>query len=103
MDINNAQFDYPGPEALLSPEDTVTCVLENVGASYPTRDGVDEHLGAEVKSWGTDGDETVSPMFVPGYVAGGMRPVDTDHDGIPDEWEQANRLDCRPRSVARVM
>ncbi|KAI1825310.1 fibronectin [Xylaria intraflava] len=97
MDIVTTQFDYPGPTTLLSPEDAVAYVLDTAGASYPTRDGVDRHLVSEVQSWGKEGqlisDETASPMFGPGYIAGGTKPADTDNDGIPDEWEQANGLD----------
>lgn len=97
MDIVPTKFAYPGPTTLRSPQDAVAYVLANVGATYPSRDGVDGRLVAEVQSWGTAGqlisDETASPMFGPGYVAGGARPADGDNDGIPDAWELAHGLD----------
>ena len=91
MDIVATKYDYPGPTTLRSPQDAVTYVLENVGTTFPARDGVDDHLVSEVRSWGTEGqlvnDETASPMFGPGYVADGTAPADADGDGIPDAWE----------------
>ncbi|KAI1165061.1 fibronectin [Nemania serpens] len=96
MDIVSTKFAYPGPTTLRSPQDAVTYVLANVGATHPSRDGVDRRLVAEVQSWGTAGqlisDEKASPMFGPGYVAGGARPADSDNDGIPDAWELAHGL-----------
>ncbi len=104
MDIVSTQFDYPGPTTLRSPQDAVTYVLANVGTTYPSRDGVDDTLVAEVRSWGKTGqlisDETASPMYGPGYIAGGAKPTDTDGDGIPDAWEQANGLDPQDASDA---
>jgi hypothetical protein len=107
MDIVASKFDYPAPATLLSPQDTVTRVLASVGATYPSRDGVDKQLVAEVQSWGTAGqlvsDETASPMYGPGYVAGGTKPVDTDGDGIPDAWEKANGLNYQDASDAMTI
>ncbi|KAH8163291.1 hypothetical protein CIB48_g4980 [Xylaria polymorpha] len=104
MDIVATKFDYPGPTTLRSPQDAVTYVLNNVGATYPSRDAVDAHLVAEVRSWGKTGqlisDEKASPMYGPGYIAGGAKPTDTDGDGIPDAWEQANGLNPQDPSDA---
>ncbi|KAI0541312.1 fibronectin [Xylaria digitata] len=105
MDIVSTKFDYPGPTTLRSPEDAVTYVLNNVGTTYPSRDAVDERLVAEVRSWGKTGqlisDEAASPMYGPGYIAGGTQPTDTDGDGIPDDWERAHGLD--PQDPSDVM
>lgn len=104
MDIVTTPYTYPGPATLLSPQDAVTHVLAGVGTSFPARDAVDARLVAEVKSWGTSGqlvsDETASPMFGPGYIAGGAKPADSDGDGIPDAWESANGLDPQDASDA---
>ena len=37
----------------------------------------------------------MSAVTLFGYVElkGGEAPADTDHDGMPDAWEQANKLD----------
>jgi hypothetical protein len=104
MDILTTKFAYPGPTTLRSPQDAVTYVLANAGTTYPSRDAVDGRLVAEVRSWGTAGqiisDEKASPMYGPGYVAGGTRPVDTDNDGIPDAWEKAHGLNPNDPSDA---
>ncbi|KAI3331634.1 polysaccharide lyase family 1 protein [Xylariaceae sp. AK1471] len=104
MDIVSSKYNYPAPTALLSPQDAVTYVLNNVGTTYPARDTVDKHLVAEVQSWGKSGqlvsDETASPMYGPGYIAGGAKPADTDADGIPDAWEQAHGLNYQDASDA---
>ncbi|KAI8956336.1 fibronectin [Xylaria longipes] len=104
MDIVATKYDYPEPTTLRSPEDAVTYVLDNVGTTYPSRDAVDAHLVTEVRSWGKTGqlisDETVSPMYGPGYIAGGTKPTDTDGDGIPDAWESANGLNPHDASDA---
>ncbi|KAI1420515.1 fibronectin [Xylaria sp. FL1777] len=104
MDIVSTKFAYPGPTTLRSAQDAVTYVLDNVGTTYPSRDAVDKILVAEVKSWGKTGelisDETASPMYGPGYIAGGTKPTDTDGDGIPDDWERANGLNPQDASDA---
>ncbi|KAI5921511.1 pectate lyase C [Camillea tinctor] len=107
MDIVTEAYAYPGPTTLLSPADALEHVLSGAGASFPARDGVDKRLVEEVQSFGTLGqlvsDETASPMYGPGYVAGGEKPVDTDGDGIPDEWEKANGLDYEDASDAMAI
>lgn len=94
IDFQSEPYDYPGPATLHSAEEAVEVVLNGVGASL-TRDGIDSALIEQVRSWGTDGrlisDE--EEMGGPGEIAGGDAPVDTDGDGIPDEWESANGLD----------
>ena len=93
IDFQDAPYDYPGPATLYSPEEVVEVVLNGVGASL-ARDGIDSELVAQVRSWGTEGrlisDE--EEMGGPGQIAGGDAPVDSDGDGIPDDWETANGL-----------
>ncbi|KAI1504484.1 pectate lyase C [Biscogniauxia marginata] len=107
MDIVATKYDYPGPAMLLDPEVALDHVIIKAGASYPSRDPIDTRLIQEVRSLGTSGqlidDETVSPMYGPGYIAGGTKPEDTDGDGIPDEWEQANGLDYQDASDAMII
>lgn len=104
MDIQSTAYSYPGPDNLMNATDAVTWVLDNVGTNYPARDSVDALLVSEVQTWGSDGelisDETASPVNGPGYIAGGTALTDTDGDGIPDSWEQANGLDYQDASDA---
>lgn len=81
-----------------SPQDAYLSVLDHVGCSLPNRDKVDVDIIDDVRN-GTAkyGDKGI--ISVPGDVGGwpvlasGTPPVDTDHDGMPDEWEDANSLD----------
>jgi len=68
-------------------------VLQKAGAIAPERDPVDERIINDVKN-GTgqiiDSQDEVGgwPVYDPGTA-----PADTDHDGMPDDWEIANGLD----------
>jgi len=87
-------------------------VLEKAGANLPRRDTVDSRIIREVRGgYATyEGDSykknhaVVDPLKVCGIIdtqndVGGWpflksvpAPTDTDHDGIPDDWEQKNGL-----------
>ncbi|RYZ30197.1 MAG: pectate lyase [Chitinophagaceae bacterium] len=85
-----------------SAKDALKSVLENAGAVYPKRDAVDARIVAEVKekkatgmgSFGKpgiiDSPEAVGGWPVYNFV---QAPLDTDKDGMPDEWEIKNSLD----------
>ncbi|MDP3772013.1 MAG: hypothetical protein Q8Q94_01390 [bacterium] len=62
-------------------------VLAQAGATAPKRDAVDERIIKEVRN--KTGTLITSPEEVGGYpvLAPGTAPADSDHDGIPDEWE----------------
>lgn len=64
-----------------------------LGTTLPQRDAVDTRVVSEVRS-GT-GRIIDSPSDVGGYpdLAAGQPPTDSDHDGMPDEWELAMGLD----------
>ena len=87
------------PEAL-------TWVMKNVGASLPVHDEVDKYLLDELASFGTFGTsdgistEKILPHQGTGTLFRGVKPKDTDNDGIPDEWELANGLDPNDASDA---
>ncbi|HAE43271.1 MAG TPA: pectate lyase [Clostridiales bacterium] len=75
-------------------------IVKNVGASLPERDQVDTYLIDELLSLGTKGviikDETDPAQFSlagPGIVKSGIKSLDTDGDGIPDEFEDKWGLD----------
>ncbi len=68
-------------------------VLAEAGATAPQRDAVDSRVVDEVKK--RTGFIIDSPEDVGGYpeLASGIPPADTDHDGMPDEWELKMGLD----------
>jgi hypothetical protein len=78
-------------------------VISDVGANYPRYDAVDARTIKDVKRRGFThkGSKTGLPGIpdsvkdVGGYVElkGGEAPADGDHDGMPDAWERANKLD----------
>ena len=73
-------------------------IVENAGASLPTRDEVDGYMVDELLSLGTKGallnsESEVGLTNGVGNIFAGNRPLDTDNDGIPDAWEEANGLD----------
>jgi hypothetical protein len=68
-------------------------VLAGAGATLPHRDAVDNRVVDDVRQRG--GAIIDSPDDVGGYprLAGGIPPVDTDQDGMPDVWELEMELD----------
>lgn len=72
-------------------------IVENVGATLPARDQVDAYMIDELLSLGTKGAliNNESELGLPnsvGYIFNGNRLADTDNDGMPDVWENANEL-----------
>ena len=91
---------YPYPELnIVGATSLIDGLLPDVGASLPYRDYVDCYMVDECLSFGTDGvlisTEDVLPFGKPSAwkVWGGNARVDTDGDGMPDEWETANGTD----------
>ncbi len=68
-------------------------VLAKAGARIPVLDSVDQRIISDVQS-GT-GQLIDHPSQVGGWpvLAAGVPPVDTDHDGMPDRWEQQYGFD----------
>ncbi len=69
-------------------------VLEHAGCSKPNRDSHDARIVEEVRTGtATHGNGHVSsPTELP-VLKSTTPPVDSDHDGMPDDWERANGLD----------
>jgi hypothetical protein len=91
-------YDYPGVNEIMTADSALKYVIQNVGGSYPARDAVDELLIQELTSYGIEGQIIVTEEDngIPGNVgiiANGTPPTDTDQDGMPDFWEDANSLD----------
>ncbi|MFI7633134.1 Ig-like domain-containing protein [Nonomuraea sp. NPDC049400] len=75
-----------------TPAEAYTTVLDQVGAILPRRDAVDARLINEVRT-GT-GRHINSQKDVGGFVPlpSDLAPADSDHDGMPDDWERAQGL-----------
>ena len=84
---------------------TVPYVVSSAGCSL-VRDGVDLQTLSEALSLGilghgwTNQTQTGLPNFGYGFLNGGMPPVDSDQDGMPDYWESANGLNPNDPSDA---
>ncbi|MDO6386768.1 MULTISPECIES: pectate lyase [unclassified Uliginosibacterium] len=80
------------PLTTQSASEAYALVLSKAGASL-ARDGVDQRVIQQVRS-GT-GRLINDQEDVGGWpaLAGGPAPLDSDEDGLPDEWENAHGLD----------
>jgi pectate lyase len=94
---SHIKFDTP-PVTTTGPVEARGIVLAQAGATLPQRDAIDERIVNDVRN-GT-GYIINSPDDVGGYpgLASGKPPVDTDHDGMPDDWELKNGLNPKDAS-----
>lgn len=103
------------PIAEETAEEAYLSVLENVGATLPRRDAIDTRIVNDVRTGtatyeGATYREQKSAVLSAGKCGiidsqndvGGWcelksepAPIDTDHDGMPDEWERAHKLNRR--------
>jgi hypothetical protein len=87
-----------------SAKDGYESVMADVGANYPKLDAIDSRTIKDVQRRGFTykGSKTGLPGIpdsvkdVGGYkdLKGGEAPADRDHDGMPDAYEQANKLNA---------
>ena len=91
-------FNYPALATWKATE-LIDSLLPSVGASLPYRDMADFYMIHQVKSFGKEGallsTEEQLPFGTPSswQTKSFDKPVDTDGDGMPDEWEKANGTD----------
>ena len=100
--VNKAQaivaspFKISSPVANQSAKDAYTAILKNVGASLPIYDAVDLRIINEAKRRKTSFTNGIidDPLQVGGWpnYSKGIAPIDTDKDGMPDEWEKKHGL-----------
>ena len=94
-DRQSTPYAYPTLEKW-SAKSLIENLLPDVGASLPYRDLADCYMVDEVLSFGKKGklitNENELPIGVPTTwnMFKGEKRVDTDGDGMPDEWENAN-------------
>lgn len=88
------------PITVSSAEEAYLRVMDQVGASSPRRDAIDQRIISEVKQ------RTGKIIDIPGDRGGypifsqGTPPNDSDHDGMPDDWEERQNLDMHDASDA---
>ncbi|WP_218933595.1 pectate lyase family protein [Rubripirellula lacrimiformis] len=84
--------DSPIPISVDSSDQVAERVLSNAGATMPHRDSVDTRVINEVRN-GT-GKCIDDPSDVGGWptIRPGVPAMDTDHDGMPDDWETKHGL-----------
>ncbi len=94
-----------------SAKDAYASVIADVGATRPKQDVIDGRIISEVQK--RENTYTGSKGKLPGIIdtpkdAGGWpeyktadAPLDTDRDGLPDDWEKANKLDPKNADGAK--
>jgi len=101
VDLARVHTPFAGwPIRQQSAQDAYRDVLAGAGAVRPRRDAIDERVVRMVRSGvvgGGDRGIIRHPDEVGGLPAYGFSPdelaADSDHDGMPDEWERKHRLD----------
>ena len=99
MDGGN-RMDEPWPAMPIrqqTAEDAYVSVLDHAGCSLPNRDSIDSRIIEEVRTGtATFGNNGIinNPSEVGGWpnLASGTAYTDSDHDGMPDSWENAHGL-----------
>lgn len=90
--------NLPAINELMTAEAAYHWIAENVGASLPVRDCIDQYVIDELNSYGLSGTKngisSEKELSHKGNanLAEGVKPLDSDGDGIPDAWEIANGL-----------
>ena len=102
-DINKIPQMHPDIPEMTSAEEAYYWIIDNVGCSLPARDQVDHFLIDELTSLGKKG-ETIStekglPTGGPGLIFNGEKLPDSDNDGMPDDWEDANGTDKKVNDI----
>ncbi len=97
--IADQPFDA-APVTTQTPHEAYLEVLKHAGASLPKRDQVDARATEDTRTgiprYGANYPGIINhPSNVGGYpeLRSTTPPTDTDKDGMPDEWEDANGLD----------
>jgi len=88
---------HPAIASKTSAAEAYQRIVKDVGASFPARSEVDKAIVAELTSLGKKGalisnESALGLSGGVGTIAAGTRAKDTDNDGMPDTWEDANGL-----------
>lgn len=95
--FSGAPQAHPAIASKTSAAEAYQRIVKDVGASFPVRSEVDKYLIAELTSLGKKGalianESALGLSGGVGAIVSGTRAKDTDNDGIPDAWEDANGL-----------
>ena len=107
-DFQEKPYDYPALPTLPAVK-LIDSILPGVGASLPYRDYVDYYVIDELMSFGEKGafitSESELPFGAPDTWSlwTGTAKTDSDKDGIPDSWEDANGLNKNSASDAMTI
>ena len=100
--IKDQPFAIAEPIAMQTAREAYESVLNFAGAILPKRDAVDERVVMETRTGTAIGKGVYGkpgiidlPFSVGGWpeYQSGKAPVDSDHDGMPDDWEKKRGLD----------
>lgn len=95
--LDQPNSKHPAISNLMTAKEVYKWMVVNGGASLPERDQVDSYLIEELTSLGLKGQiihsETDLPMQGPGEIKTAEKQLDTDNDGMPDEFENKYGLD----------
>lgn len=99
--MQNPNFNTTHPMNVETAEKAYYSIVEHVGASR-IRDSHDRRILEQLTSLGTKGSFIANEDNVGGIgtLANGPTPMDTDNDGMPDEWELANGLNANKNDAA---
>lgn len=106
-DRQSTPYNYP-TLTLTSGKDLIQDLLPTVGASLPYRDMTDCYIIDEVMSFGTRGElignEASLPYGTPNTwkIFAGNQRIDTDGDGMPDWWEEANGTNVKANDAMKI-
>ncbi|MCD7710029.1 MAG: T9SS type A sorting domain-containing protein, partial [Porphyromonadaceae bacterium] len=86
-------------------DEALAWIIDSVGACVPDRDEVDEYVINELLTYGLEGaliseEGALALNNKVGNFYTGDKPLDSDNDGIPDDWETENGLDPTDASDA---
>jgi pectate lyase len=106
--LKSIRVDQPMPMSkvtIQSAEDAYESVLKDAGATRPKRDPVDQRIIEEVRTGKVTYEEGKGIITDINQVGGypeykGTPYVDSDGDGMPDEWETAHGLNAKDPSDA---